>query len=502
MYRYLWGGLVYLTTFDDIKYKINMNLDHNLKYAEERNKLVENLLNENDWIVDLLSKEDVRRKQIKTRDDPLSENQAPDILLEQIADYILYPKFVNKNEEEYYNYLKKYEQQLNKKIHKFKKVKTDKRKYLEEINEIKLEAKEIENKLNSFKKKYLSESMKNKNKHREMLFDYVDKIEEKIGIIVDDSNLNKNKYKQFTFNIEVNDEYWDKMNFSEYNKTFRKEILDIYETTIDNLRRQIGLHIKDKNVRNEYISNLIHKYDKEKIVYVFNNRETVISGTDRYFKLRKMYGELVSDYNKVKELLTVPISFQSPTTTSTKYDFNTDTWYIDEDGSVVEVSKNLLLFSDPNTYKGLILNYSDLVDAYEDKFNDDMWAILRTFESILKKTGLSDEEELVVFELMMGKARHEVINKYLDIFNKDLSDKVLSTWINKTIPSKLVDTYLESVNEWLYTYKIKGKYKKCSSCGEIKTINNDRYFGRDIRNKDGFKSICKKCDNYTKNGKK
>lgn len=499
MYRYLWGGLVYLTTFDDIKYKINMNLDHNLKYAEERNKLVENLLNENDWIVDLLSKEDVRRKQIKTRDDPLSENQAPDILLEQIADYILYPKFVNKNEEEYYNYLKKYEQQLNKKIHKFKKVKTDKRKYLEEINEIKLEAKEIENKLNSFKKKYLSESMKNKNKHREMLFDYVDKIEEKIGIIVDDSNLNKNKYKQFTFNTEVNDEYWDKMNFSEHNKTFRKEILDIYETTIDNLRRQIGLHIKDKNVRNEYISNLIHKYDKEKIVYVFNNRETVISGTDKYFKLRKMYGELVSDYNKVKELLTVPISFQSPTITSTKYDFNTDTWYIDEDGSVVEVSKNLLLFSDPNTYKGLILNYSDLVHAYEDKFNDDIWAILKTFEDIVAKSNLNNEEIFVVSRLLKGKDRSEIIDEYLNVFYKDISKQVLSNWINRTIPNKLANTYLELVNDWIYTYKIKGKYKKCSSCGEIKLISNDRYFSKNSITKDGFQSVCKKCDNLRKN---
>src|SRR5690606_9546570 len=40
-------------SIDDIKKNINSQLNYNLKYADERVELVEELLEENEWIVDL-----------------------------------------------------------------------------------------------------------------------------------------------------------------------------------------------------------------------------------------------------------------------------------------------------------------------------------------------------------------------------------------------------------------------------------------------------------------
>ena len=44
---------------------------------------------------------------------------------------------------------------------------------------------------------------------------------------------------------------------------------------------------------------------------------------------------------------------------------------------------------------------------------------------------------------------------------------------------------------------MKGKYKKCSKCGEIK-IANERHFGKHPKTKDGFQSVCKECDKKRK----
>ena len=43
----------------------------------------------------------------------------------------------------------------------------------------------------------------------------------------------------------------------------------------------------------------------------------------------------------------------------------------------------------------------------------------------------------------------------------------------------------------------KGKYKKCSRCGQIKLAHN-KYFSKNKTSKDGFYSICKCCRSQKK----
>ena len=47
---------------------------------------------------------------------------------------------------------------------------------------------------------------------------------------------------------------------------------------------------------------------------------------------------------------------------------------------------------------------------------------------------------------------------------------------------------------WHFTYQEKGKWKRCSRCGEIK-LAHTRFFSVNKTSKDGFYSICKKCRN-------
>jgi hypothetical protein len=71
-----------------------------------------------------------------------------------------------------------------------------------------------------------------------------------------------------------------------------------------------------------------------------------------------------------------------------------------------------------------------------------------------------------------------------------------SLWRNK-IPKLLAEQAKEDYLMWHFTYVEKGKWKRCSRCGEAKLTNN-RFFSKNNTSKDGFYSICKKCRNKKK----
>ena len=77
---------------------------------------------------------------------------------------------------------------------------------------------------------------------------------------------------------------------------------------------------------------------------------------------------------------------------------------------------------------------------------------------------------------------------------------ISSLWrkkIPKLIASQAEDEYLY----WYYLNIEKGKYKKCSRCGQIKLAHN-KYFSKNKTSRDGFYSICKKCRNSKNKTKK
>ena len=77
---------------------------------------------------------------------------------------------------------------------------------------------------------------------------------------------------------------------------------------------------------------------------------------------------------------------------------------------------------------------------------------------------------------------------------------ISSLWrkkIPKLIASQAEDEYLY----WYYLNIEKGKYKKCSRCGQVKLAHN-KYFSKNKTSRDCFYSICKKCRNSKNKTKK
>ena len=66
---------------------------------------------------------------------------------------------------------------------------------------------------------------------------------------------------------------------------------------------------------------------------------------------------------------------------------------------------------------------------------------------------------------------------------------ISSLWRNK-IPKLIASAAEDDYLYWHYLNNEKGKYKKCSCCGEVKLISR---FGNDSKGTFGKKSKCKEC---------
>lgn len=468
----------------DIIENINSNFDYDLEYASSRVELIDELIDENEWIYDLLSSNRVIQKEQKKKNSFLAEGQALDGQFQRIADYILHPKFNNKEVKKYFEELQESFKGLQQKKGK--------------TNSETVEMMSIKDEIDLISQGIMTKSREHRNKQRENhVDDFV--ILEATEVFTKEFDSNKGVVKNTGKGLEINKGYWKKMGFSSEGAKFRQGVLDGYEEALKILVEQLG-HGKTAEEKEKTRKNTVNSLAE--ISYINEQgKEVTITSENRFGKLNKLYNELKSDYNDVKEILTTPVSFNQIEPSFTKYDYNSDTWYIDEDGSEVEITKNTVLFSNINTYKGLIENYYNLKDRYKDRFQDDMWAILLDFEYLLEKTDLSDKEKFVVDKIMNDYTRTEIAEEYKSEFGENISMRVVSSWVNRVIPNKLLNTYLDSVNEWLYTYKIKGEFKQCTKCSEVKTINNDRYFRKDRLGRDGFRSNCRKCERLAKQGK-
>jgi len=158
-------------------------------------------------------------------------------------------------------------------------------------------------------------------------------------------------------------------------------------------------------------------------------------------------------------------------------------------------SWNHLSMRDTETYVALIYGYSDLNKKYSSKVNTTMWCLLKDFEQLLLDTEWTKEEEVILnFVLETGVTEQKEIQDELrEVLKRDVPQTTLSDWLNKTIPNKLLSTFEKQLEDWIWIYRRKGKYKTCSKCGETKLAVDNRYFAKESKGKLGLKSQCKVC---------
>ena len=219
------------------------------------------------------------------------------------------------------------------------------------------------------------------------------------------------------------------------------------------------------------------------------------TGRRRYL-LKKQLIQMRQDQYVIKNSYIQPIYCLNAVKNFNSIVFN-EQITIDQNGIIQDGS--LLSFMNPKHISALLCNYSKLKEDCYGKFYTDGYFLMESLDSLIDQT--LKEKYPLYYSLLIykidGKSNLE-IQKLLEEQHqiKHSVEYISSLWRNK-IPKLIADFAQKQYLEWYYTTQERGKWKKCSRCGQIKLAHN-KFFSRNSSSKDGFYSICKKCRNTKK----
>ena len=250
----------------------------------------------------------------------------------------------------------------------------------------------------------------------------------------------------------------------------------------------------------------ITKKDIEEIPHLKQLRDAIttweaklrVSEGREAFIIKRAIIEMRKDQYVIKNAVRRPIVMTKITRSKNFIPLEDTTCIFDDDGYPIPDGVSLL---DPRVCSAILCNYSRLKQDSWGDFERDLWYIMEDFDNLctiaLKDYPLYDR---IVEYKIDGLQNIDIQKKIQEEFNITHSlEYISSLWRNK-IP-KLIASAAE--DQYLYDYylhKAKGKYKKCSRCGQIKLAHN-KYFSKNKTSKDGYYSICKKCRNAKNKGK-
>lgn len=171
----------------------------------------------------------------------------------------------------------------------------------------------------------------------------------------------------------------------------------------------------------------------------------------------------------------------------------------DEEGYPIPKGVSLL---NPAVCSAILCNYSRLKEDSYDRLEGDLYYLMLDFDEIADKALKEYPLYEKIVECKVDGLQNTQIQEILQMeFGIKHSLEYISSLWRKKIP-KLIASQAE--DEYLYWYYLnikKGKYKKCSRCGQIKLAHN-KYFSKNKTSRDGYYSICKKCRNSKNKTKK
>lgn len=150
----------------------------------------------------------------------------------------------------------------------------------------------------------------------------------------------------------------------------------------------------------------------------------------------------------------------------------------------------------------LMNNYYELKSQHENKCSSDIWSVLQDFEEI-KNAVLADYPIYQdIFELRARKYKNKEVAAIIkDKYNEEYSPESISNIWCRKIPRMIAKETEARYLDYYYLNVAKGKYKKCSRCGEIK-LAHPKFFSINKDSKDGYYSICKECRRRKREKKK
>jgi hypothetical protein len=105
---------------------------------------------------------------------------------------------------------------------------------------------------------------------------------------------------------------------------------------------------------------------------------------------------------------------------------------------------------------------------------------------LINRVELDAREKAIVDYLVIGYNSLEIA-KALKMRHNYIQFKMCS------IGKKIIKAYESDLEDWYYTFKVKGKFKVCPQCKSIKILNKNN-FGVDRSKKDSHKKYCKSCE--------
>ena len=216
----------------------------------------------------------------------------------------------------------------------------------------------------------------------------------------------------------------------------------------------------------------------------------------RKYLLKKQIIEMRQDQYVLKNTFKQPIYSKNIIKAIAKLDLS-ENIFIGKCGKVH--STGCINFFEPNHISALLCNYSGLKEETWDKFESDIkWALI-DLEDLIEKC-LKDKYPLY-YDLLIYKIDGKQNIEIQDLLYKKHGIKhsveyISALWRNK-IPKLICEQAEDDWLQWHFTEEERGKWKRCSRCGQIKLAHN-RFFSKNKTSKDGWYSICKECRNKKK----
>ena len=243
----------------------------------------------------------------------------------------------------------------------------------------------------------------------------------------------------------------------------------------------------------------ITKKDVEEIPFLAQIREAIsfwesklktAQGRDAYI-IKKAIIDLRKDQYVVKNAYRKPITLNKITRSNFPPRLE-ESYTFDEEGYVIPKGVSLC---DPNVCSAILCNYSRLKEDSYGKFDNDLYYLMEYFDDVTTRA-LNEYPiyERIVLYKIDGLQNVDIQEKLLEEFGTTHSLEYISSLWRKKIPGLIASVAEDDVLSEHYLNIEKGKYKKCSRCGEIKLAHN-KYFSKNKTSKDGFYSICKCCRN-------
>lgn len=226
-------------------------------------------------------------------------------------------------------------------------------------------------------------------------------------------------------------------------------------------------------------------------IEVWEAKLKVTEGRDA-FTIKKALIEMRKDQYIIKNAYRRPVVPNKITRSKSVIKLEDKTHRFDEKGYPIPEGISLL---DPAVCSAILCNYSRLKQDSWDQFEGDTWYLMHDFDVISDKA-LRDYplyERIVEYKIdgMQNIDIQTAIQAEFGI--KHSLEYISSLWRNK-IPKLIASAAEDDYLDWHYLDVERGKYKRCSRCGQIKLAHN-KYFSKNKTSKDGFYSICKCCRN-------